>query len=314
MTANQTENETYIERPKHFFLEGARLTLYETNTPANDVVFNPDKFVLALMLTGRKTVDSDNLNFEFLPGTIFIPEKKKQKFHIQHASNYNSTKCLVLDIYPEFLKAFTDTLAFADQQFIEAQKALNKNLNTKYFMSTDKQIIDCLTRIYTYQLNKTEYGNDIVTSMALKELIIRLYQTDALYFLLDIFSDQRYTKEINRTIKYIKQNLTQAIEINDLMKVSGMGKTSLFEKFKKHVGVTPVQYILKERIAKAKNMIPYSDNLKNIAFETGFNSYEYFSKSFAKVEGCTPSEYKIYIKTAAKPEFIHSKMVFNTFL
>ena len=127
MSYQHPNSETYIERPKHFFLEGARLTLYETNTPATKVVFHPEKFLLALMLTGRKTVESDNLNFEFMPGTLFIPEKRKQFFHIPHASNYNSTKCLVLDIYPEFLKAFTDTLAFADHQFVDPNKELNKS-------------------------------------------------------------------------------------------------------------------------------------------------------------------------------------------
>ena len=69
--------------------------------------------------------------------------------------------------------------------------------------------------------------------------------------------------------------------------------------FKKEVGVTPADYLLKERMALAKQLLtsgvsnkfsPYS--ISQIAEACGYSEPLYFSRVFKKYYGVSPSEYK----------------------
>ena len=63
--------------------------------------------------------------------------------------------------------------------------------------------------------------------------------------------------------------------------------------FKKEYGISIMSYICKLRIEKAEQMLCKTrKSLKEISFECGFYDQNYFSKTFAKTYGCSPSEYR----------------------
>ena len=64
-------------------------------------------------------------------------------------------------------------------------------------------------------------------------------------------------------------------------------------QFKKHTGITILEYRTAIRMRKAKEMLLNGEeSISAIASSCGFDDYSYFSKLFKKEEGCTPSEFR----------------------
>ncbi|MEM9936687.1 MAG: helix-turn-helix domain-containing protein [Bacteroidota bacterium] len=293
------QTEYFVERGTDYSMEHANLSVYETNCPCKGVEFIFDRHMLTLMLSGHKTITFHDTRFEFFPGTLYIPEKNAlQKVDIPNASLTNPTQCLVLDIDPSFLERFT-------MELIDTEKSewFTENLggggNLSYFLSNDEATINCFKRLYQYQKNIQSRADELITDTVLKELIIRVFKTKGRAYLLDNFRNQ-VDQNIQKSILYIRANLTHQVSIDKLAQLSGLGKTNYFNKFKEATGMTPVHFIMKERIDYAKRLIAPDSSLQSVAFQSGFNTYEHFCKSFKKLEKLTPLKYK-KLKTQNQP-------------
>lgn len=284
--------ETFIERGIEYELDHAHLILYETNAPCKNIEFIFDTYTITMMIAGHKTITSDPLKLEFFPGTLFIPHKNiTQDVAIPNASFDNPTKCLVLTIESTFLRSYLDELLVSNQ----LQKLIPQNIpeaSIDHFISNDKRTLRCFERIYEYTSQATSEYDRMIVSLQLKELILRLLQTPCYQLLFDISKKNALSKEIDKTIRYIKANIRDTITLDQLIRVSGLGRTTLHTQFKKHLNTTPAKYILNEKISLAKRHIAEFIDLKALAYECGFNSYENFSKSFKRIEGESPSAYK----------------------
>jgi transcriptional regulator GlxA family with amidase domain len=65
--------------------------------------------------------------------------------------------------------------------------------------------------------------------------------------------------------------------------------------FKKHTGVSPGQYHLHLRLMRAKELLLATDmSIKQVAYETGFESIHYFSRLYKSKMGVPPSEARIH--------------------
>ncbi len=63
--------------------------------------------------------------------------------------------------------------------------------------------------------------------------------------------------------------------------------------FKKHTGITVIDFIIEQRIDFAKRLMIAQDTpLFKISENCGFNDYNYFSKTFKKHTGTTAAKYK----------------------
>ena len=287
------KREQFIERATEYPLANGILTVYETNCPCRDVKFYFEEHVLTIMLAGHKTISNEQMVVEFFPNTFFIPEKNcVQTVAIPSASFDNPTKCLVLKIDKPFLAQY-----YRDLQSSEASENIlfqnEEEEKTNHFMSNDNCIIENFKRLYKSIVKKPSEVNDMICTLYLKELLLRLYQTRALALLKDNFEEKVVNPNIQKSIRYIKSRLQHKITVKELASLAGLGVTSFTNKFKAATGLSPIGYLFKERINHAKILILKEElTLKEIAFSCGFNSYEYFCSSFRKLENVKPSEFK----------------------
>jgi AraC-like DNA-binding protein len=97
---------------------------------------------------------------------------------------------------------------------------------------------------------------------------------------------------LNNLILYMRENLDKEISLDDLSQSVNISKGHLIELFKKEYNITPIKYLNRIRISKAKELLSSSSyNINQIAEKTGFQDSRYFSRIFRKLEGITPSEY-----------------------
>ncbi|MEO0473768.1 MAG: AraC family transcriptional regulator, partial [Bacteroidota bacterium] len=281
------------EKGTTYPLLDGKLSVYETNCVCRDIKFYFEHYVLTLMVSGHKTVEGAAYKIEFFPGTLFIPERKQvQTVSIPNASFDNPTKCLVLEVNPAFLQSFYEELSFDDlgkQIFTPNRHVIEQD----YFVSNSQRMVDTFIRLYENRLQENTPGNQLITRLIMKELFLLVMQSPAAYLIRDNFEEKVAQKDIQKSIEFIRQNLQHKISVEQLASVSGLGLTTFFKRFKHATESSPADFILKERIRQSKILILKNQlNLKEIAYECGFNSYEYFCTSFKKIEQLKPTEFR----------------------
>ena len=109
----------------------------------------------------------------------------------------------------------------------------------------------------------------------------------------EIHKNQQKNELIERTKNYIYQNLHSEIVIGKIGQKIGVNSSYLSELFHRIEGMTIQQYIRKEKIRLAENMLRYSDyEVKEIASYLSFCSQSYFGNIFRQQTGMTPAKYR----------------------
>lgn len=90
----------------------------------------------------------------------------------------------------------------------------------------------------------------------------------------------------------IEQGYAQRISLNSIATGLAVSKEHLSRVFKKKFGVTVTEYIHQVRIDNAKRLMATGQySLKQICYETGYQSYNDFYRNFRKVAGQSPKDY-----------------------
>ncbi|MDL2256464.1 AraC family transcriptional regulator [Parabacteroides sp. OttesenSCG-928-K15] len=100
-------------------------------------------------------------------------------------------------------------------------------------------------------------------------------------------------QRIEPAIDYIKKHLTETIRLKDLSEQCYMSSSYFHKIFTNALNTTPSDYITLLRMnAALELLIDNKSNIKEIAYQLGFNDDAYFSRVFKKYYGITPGEYK----------------------
>ncbi|MHB1485541.1 MAG: AraC family transcriptional regulator [Saccharofermentanales bacterium] len=130
---------------------------------------------------------------------------------------------------------------------------------------------------------------DIQTSGLLNEIMTDLM----LNGLPDITKNRMAGELVTKAVHLMEADYKQKMSIDDIASKLFINKFDLIRKFKKYLGITPYDYMLKYRIMQAKILLnTTSDSIGDIANNVGFDDSSHFIKMFKKVEGCTPLKFR----------------------
>ena len=100
-------------------------------------------------------------------------------------------------------------------------------------------------------------------------------------------------KRIIAVIDYIKQNYASALSLDDLSNIVNMSKQGLTSAFKRSTGKTPIDYLNYIRLQNSKEFLKYTDHsIGEISELCGFSNVYYFSNTFKKNIGVSPSMFR----------------------
>jgi AraC family transcriptional regulator len=100
-------------------------------------------------------------------------------------------------------------------------------------------------------------------------------------------------RQLLQVVEYINEHLDQDIKLADLAALLGMSQFHFSHLFKQAMGTAPYQYLLQQRVERAKQLLQQTDqSIMDIAFLCGFNSHSHLSKQFRQLTGITPTAYR----------------------
>lgn len=98
--------------------------------------------------------------------------------------------------------------------------------------------------------------------------------------------------EINRSIEYMRQNLSEKLSLQVLASFARMSVSHFTRVFRQETGLSPIDYLIDMRLEVACRLLLGGDlSLKQIAMDCGFSSPSHFSSSFQKKHKISPSGY-----------------------
>ena len=134
-------------------------------------------------------------------------------------------------------------------------------------------------------------GKDMLAELALQELIIRIIQIQNLND--DSQNKQRHQNPLVYVMHFIRENVTEKIQIEQLSDKACMSRATFYRAFKREYGLNPLEYILHERIKKAKALLTDARNsITEVCYQSGFSDLNYFDRQFKKIEGITPGQFR----------------------
>jgi AraC-like DNA-binding protein len=201
----------------------------------------------------------------------------------------NPTQCLALAIDNQ--KIIT-TLNFLNEKYPKDGRDNFWKLDERnYFFYNNEDLASTINKLIEICQSKS-ITKDVLADLTLQELLIRIIQTQTLKAY-----DNNEVKEtssyLSQVINIIKNSLVQKINLNIIAKNAGMSTATLYRLFKKELGISPIEYIMLERIKIAKKLLKDQNlYIKNVSFEAGFDDCNYFIRAFKQYEGITPRQYQ----------------------
>ena len=157
------------------------------------------------------------------------------------------------------------------------------------------EITSCMRNILR-EMEQKPSGYEDVCQAYMEILIIRLMRSTDLTVPVNpqVLSSNRQCTAVKR---YIDQHFKEALTLDQLAEEVHMNKYYLSHAFKREFGVSPINYMIGQRIEESKYLLAETDlSLSQIGRLLGFSSLSYFSQVFRRTQEISPLEYRHKIK------------------
>lgn len=158
-----------------------------------------------------------------------------------------------------------------------------------YFIGVDSKSIEILDKIiYELQVKEDLYID--ICNACLMELLCNLGRLKASF---------QEGKQNNRNL--VLQNIIRVMhreynknhDLEYFASLCNLSKYRFIHSFKEYSGMSPINYIIKIRMEKAKELLLSSSlNISEISSIVGYENSLYFSRLFKKSNGISPTEYR----------------------
>lgn len=117
----------------------------------------------------------------------------------------------------------------------------------------------------------------------------------------------KYSKKeqsrIRKIYGFIDERYQHKITLDEVSDLCNLTKPAFCRYFKKATGSTFIDFLNQYRVSQAKRLLLMGKNVSEACYECGFESLSYFNRSFKKITGANPSEFKItYASKMNRPE------------
>jgi len=288
---------TLVENRTTYTLDKCELNIFETHQEANKVSLVFGDLVLTTMLKGKKVMHLfDNPGFDYLPGeSVIVPPHEVMKIDFPEAAWDNPTQCIALSISGEMIE---NTFNLLNERYPDKLLTDQWGIDLSYFhLSNNVELTEIINRFIRIGVKDVSKEKDVIASLALKELLIRLSQTQAREMLQKTYKQLAGNNRLAYVVEYIKENIREDLNLDLLSNKACMSKSHFSRSFKTELGLSPTEFILRERLMLAKKYLRSTENrIQEVCFMAGFKNITYFIRAFKQEFGVTPKAFQMGVE------------------
>jgi len=155
--------------------------------------------------------------------------------------------------------------------------------------------------ILGYKLESLEHKNSFERLLIVLDVLQNLSSTDEFRILnaegFSMPTDIKDNDRINIVFNFVKANFKEEIKLQEISDLVSMTVPSFCRYFKKITNKTFTQFVNEYRLVHASKLLAEKPlSITEVCFESGFNNFSYFNKTFKKFTGQSPSKYRKELK------------------
>lgn len=102
-----------------------------------------------------------------------------------------------------------------------------------------------------------------------------------------------YQPAMAEAVRYLLANFRDTIRLGEVLRLTHLSKPTFSRQFKKHTGQTFSDFITHLRLQAVCHELAVTERtILDIAFACGFSQVSFFNRSFRRVMGCNPTQYR----------------------
>lgn len=228
------------------------------------------------------------------PGSIYftLPWQVHGSVHPREPEN---TICHVLfrlkEDYPDPQTDFhfPDSFGFSDEEMNILSTVFSK---TRQHCFPATPAMRGLVPALIAELQSTHELRDAHATTLLRAILVELKRIIAG----EVSDSARYTfseQKVQELITRLPDSCDHPWTLNEMADECGIQRTQLNKVFQKLTGSTPMEYLFRIRMERAKTLLRETDiKIIDIAFESGYGTSQYFANTFKQATGITPTHYR----------------------
>lgn len=232
---------------------------------------------IVFLLSGELLITIDDAKHYLKAGDIILINSNQI-----HSMKGNNDLTYVLHIIPEVISRIHGS-----------DELHNFSLNT-IGVSQERKSFDSIKYILAkigIELTKRKEGYQFFLWSYVYELLGHIFR-QCPYEVVKNGSKSEDLVKISSIINYIKDNYAQDLSIITIAEALDMSDLTLSNFFKEKTGLSVLFYLQIIRIDQAKTLLRSDAPIVDIAQECGFNSIPTFYRTFKKITGLSPNEYR----------------------
>lgn len=260
------------------------VNLYKTTTflPRTPLTYD---FCLVFVLQGKKIGYLANKKFEY-DSKNYLVVPTTLPFECETiASKEEPYLCLLINIKKEIMYEIISSLS-------KEESKTCKSVRMAVFQdSVTKDLENSVYRLLKILQSKEE--SKILGESILREIFYRIAIGENAHFLHKMFLENKMEAKMTRALRTIHNKYKEHLDVSTLAKNEDMSVSSFHTHFKKVTTLSPLQYIKKIRLNRAKDLLTRDNyQVNETAYEIGYESSSQFSKDFKSYYGYPPKEAK----------------------
>ncbi|RZQ53668.1 AraC family transcriptional regulator [Pseudoalteromonas phenolica] len=243
-------------------------------------------------------------------GIIFVLQGQKRVFFDEQIYTYNPDNYLVLTVplpaecetqlinnkpllsliidfdvplLGELVRVFDEHGKLNSSDKINNAKGLFVSENTDALSCTLTRLVDCLS---------SKLQSDVIGKGLIREVFYYVLQGPQASPLFDLVSHNTHMSKMERILKHLHNHYDDRLDVEQLASMANMSPSTFHRNFKQITASSPIQYVKKLRLSKAKDLLQDQGlKVKQAAAQVGYESATQFSREFTRYFGLSPSDY-----------------------
>lgn len=265
-------------------LEGVRFFKHFQSIPRTPLLYDPG---LCIVIQGHKIGYLGEKRFQYDANNYLVVPVFIQFECETFATEDNPLLGIYIDID---MAQLNDLIASINSQVDQTGIGNDRLPLAMAPAKLDEDMADAILRLLKVLMSETE--TRILGSACVREIIFRALLGNQAPILHALALHNGYFSRIARALKLIQKDYMKKLGIEQLASEAYMSISTFHRVFKEITAQSPMQYLKKVRLTKARDLILYNNlRVYSAAEQVGYESVSQFSREFKRYFGKNPGTF-----------------------